>query len=345
VALGFICVPFGIFYIRLFYFLKDVAFKKLDIPNWIKPVIGGLGVGALGLLYPQVYSGGWGQIQLALFGKLGIQLMAGIIVFKIIATSLTIGSGGSGGVFGPTLFIGGMIGGTVGWLANHFAPGIVSQVDIAAFVLVGMAAFFAGVAHAPLGALLMVAEMTGGYGLIAPLLIVSVLALLFNRRWSIYQKQVKNKFHSPAHIGEFTVNVLEEMTVKDIFEKRENIPLVPASAPLVEVQQFLIYEDMDVLPVTRADGEVMGILSLDTTKPILFEPDMDHFIIAEDLAIPAAQLHPDDSLYEALLEFLKYPVSALLVSDPEDPNHILGILRHKDLIRAYNNEIVRRAPR
>jgi CIC family chloride channel protein len=342
VVLGLVCVPLGVFYVRIFYFLKEKVFARAAIPNWAKPAIGGVAIGLIGLFYPQVYSDGWGHVQRAILGQLTLQLMFMIALFKIIATSFTIGSGGSGGVFGPTMMIGGMLGGTVGFVANHFFPNIVSQVDIAAFVLVGMAAFFAGVAHAPLGALLMVTEMTGGYALIAPLLLVSVTAIMFNRRWSIYKTQVKNKFHSPAHIGEFTVNVLEEMKVSDIFERKEVVRSIPAASSLGEVQQFLTYEDMDVWPVQRADGQIVGVLSLDSTRPILFEDSLNQVLIAEDMAIPAAHVHPDDSLYGALLEFLKYPIAGLLVVDPNDENKILGILHHKDLIRAYNNEIIRR---
>ena len=342
VVLGLICVPVGILYIRMFYGMRDRVFRPMKLPNWMKPMIGGLGVGVIGLAFPQVYSGGWGQIQLALLGKLSLQLMAGIFFFKILATCFTISSGGSGGVFGPTLFIGGMIGGVVGSVAGVMWPDVVSQADVGAFVLVGMAAFFAGVAHAPLGALLMVTEMTTGYRLIAPLLFVSTIAIIFNRRWSIYEKQVRNKFASPAHVGEFTVNVLEEMHVKDVFEPREYVPHIPAKANFAEVQHYLSYEDQDIWPVMRDDGEVIGIMSLDTTKPILFEEGMDGLLIAEDLAIPAAHVHPEDSIYQALLEFLKYPIAALLVVDQEDPQKILGVLHHRDLIQAYNNEIIKR---
>lgn len=345
VVLGLICVPVGVFYIRLFYFLRDRVFRPLSIPNWLKPVIGGLGVGLIGLFLPQVYSGGWGQVQLALLGKLSLELMAGIVVFKIIATCFTISSGGSGGVFGPTLLVGGMIGGVVGHLASMIAPDVVSPVDVGAFVLVGMASFFAGVAHAPLGALLMVTEMTTGYHLIAPLLLVSAIAIIFNRRWSIYENQVRNKFASPAHLGEFTVNVLEEMKVSEVFESKEYIPKIPARATFAEVQHYLAYEDQEIWPVVKEDGSIIGLLSLDTTKPILFEDGLDSLLIAEDLAIPAAHVHASDSLYQALLEFLKYPISAILVTEEDESNRILGVLHHRDLIGAYNSEIIRRKGR
>ncbi len=341
-VLGLVCLPVGLLYIRTFYFIRNDLFGRMRIPPHVKPMIGGLGVGIIGFWVPQIYSGGWGQLQLALLGKMTLETMALAMVFKILATSFTIGSGGSGGVFGPTLFIGGMIGGVVGHVSHLYFPEIVTQPDISAFVLVGMASFFAGVAHAPLGALLMVTEMTAGYHLIAPLLLVSAVAIMFNRRYSIYKAQVKNKFHSPAHIGEFTVNVLEDMYVKSVYRPKKKVFTIPANAGLNQVQDFLAMEEEEIFPVVKQDGTILGLLSLDTSRPILFEEGVDQFLIAEDLAIPAGHVHPDDSLYQALVEFLKYPISGILVTDPDNDNKVLGVLHHRDLIRAYNNEIIKR---
>ncbi len=340
--LGLVCLPMGLFYTRTFYFFRNDVFGRMRIPPHVKPMLGGLGVGIIGFWVPQIYSGGWGQLQLALLGKMTLEAMALTVIFKILATSLTIGSGGSGGVFGPTLFIGGMIGGVVGHVSHLYFPDIVTQPDISAFVLVGMASFFAGVAHAPLGALLMVTEMTAGYHLIAPLLLVSAVAIIFNRGYSIYMAQVKNKFHSPAHIGEFTVNVLEDMYVNSVYRPKKKMPTIPASAHLSQVQDYLAMEEEEIFPVIKQDGTILGLLSLDTSRPILFEEGVDQFLIAEDLAIPAGHVHPGDNLYQALVEFLKYPISGILVTDPDDGNKVLGVLHHRDLIRAYNNEIVKR---
>ncbi|MCU0692771.1 MAG: chloride channel protein [Polyangiaceae bacterium] len=133
--LGVVCIPVGILYIRLFYGARDRVFRPLPIPKHVKPMLGGLGVALLGLALPQVYGAGWGQIQLALFGQLSLGVMLALVFGKIAATSLTIGSGGSGGVFGPTLFIGGMLGGAIGLAAHRFFPHIVTQPG--AYVLVG----------------------------------------------------------------------------------------------------------------------------------------------------------------------------------------------------------------
>jgi len=120
IVLGLVCIPLGMFYVKIFYGIRDHVFRPLNIPRYYKPMIGGLGVGILGLWLPQIYGDGWGWIQLAILGKLSIGIMALLAIAKIFATSFTISSGGSGGVFGPTLFIGGMIGGATGFLLFFF---------------------------------------------------------------------------------------------------------------------------------------------------------------------------------------------------------------------------------
>ena len=149
-VLGLICVPVGWLYCKSLYGLRDRVFRRLPLKRHFVPAVGGLVVGCLGLLTPKVLSGGYGVIQSALLGGLPLGLMASLALMKVFATSCTIGSGGSGGVFGPSLFIGAMLGGVVGKLGNLYFPGLVEHPG--AFALVGMAGFFAGVAKAPIGA-------------------------------------------------------------------------------------------------------------------------------------------------------------------------------------------------
>ncbi len=338
--LGLICVPVGIFYVRIFYFVRDRVFRPLSVPRYLKPMIGGLGIGCIGLALPEVYGAGWGHLQAALNGNLTIQLMLLIVLGKILATSFTIGSGGSGGVFGPSLFIGGMLGGAVGGICHHFFPHIVATPEV--FVLVGMCAFFAGVANAPIGALLMTAEMTGSYyGLVAPLLLVSVIALLFTRKWSIYENQVVDKFDSPAHIGDLTVNILEQMRVKKIFTPESQTIRLQNSMSFSAFRKFITATDKNYFPVY--DGpRLTGILSLKTVRPILFEQDVDSILVVKDVAMPLVTTTPDESLYSALIKFLRSGYTQLPVVDQARPDEVLGYLRHEDLMMAYNKEILHR---
>ena len=143
--------------------------------------------------------------------------MAALVFAKIVATSCTISSGGSGGVFAPSLFIGSMLGGAFGTICHRFFPAIVTEPS--AFVLVGMGGFFAGVAKVPIAALIMVAEMTGGYSLIVPMMIVSSLSYLLLGRVSLYEKQVPTRVDSPAHIGDFVVDIMDRLTVRNAVAK------------------------------------------------------------------------------------------------------------------------------
>ncbi len=233
--LGLVCVPFGYMYVKTFYGLRDHFFRKLPIRRALRPAFGGLLVGLVGLLAPQAMGGGYGTIQKALTGEIPMTLMFTLVFLKIAATSFTISSGGSGGVFGPSLFIGAMIGGAVGQLAHAWFPGIVSSP--AAFVLVGMAAFFAGVAKAPLGALLMVSEMTGGYRLFVPIMFASVVAIMLSQRWSLYEKQVLNKFHSPAHQSGRVINLLQDLSVKDAHRPGTTVAVVREDMPLARLRR------------------------------------------------------------------------------------------------------------
>jgi chloride channel protein, CIC family len=180
----------------VFYGTRDL-FHKLPVPQMIKPAIGGLGVGLIALELPQVLGGGYGWIQAAINGQIGLNLLLLLVVAKMVAFALTVSSGGSGGVFAPSLFVGAMLGGT---LAAGF------HIPSAALVIVGMAAVFGGAARVPMATLLMVTEMTGGYNLLVPAALAVMLSFMiqitFSERFkytSLYEAQVARRANSPAH--------------------------------------------------------------------------------------------------------------------------------------------------
>jgi CIC family chloride channel protein len=164
--------------------------------------MGGAFISLLVLAFPEVSGGGFEFIDNLMAGLVphtvfGVLLLLGIVLAKIVATSITVGSGGSGGVFGPSLFIGGVIGAMFAGICELAFPGIIRMPEM--FILVGMAAFFAGAAKAPIAGVVMVCEMTGSYSLLPGLLIAAVMHMAFSRNWTIYKSQVLNKFASPAH--------------------------------------------------------------------------------------------------------------------------------------------------
>jgi chloride channel protein, CIC family len=184
---------------QVFYGLRDM-FRRLPMPDMFKPAIGGLGVGLIAVFLPQVLGGGYGWIQQAIDGRIAVGLLAGLLFAKMAAFALTVGSGGSGGVFAPSLYVGAMLGGLLAAIFHQ---------PMAAFVVVGMAAVFGGAARIPLATLMMVTEMTGGYDLLVPAGLAILLSYLVQGRLStrlkyrsLYEGQVRGRAQSPAHYVE-----------------------------------------------------------------------------------------------------------------------------------------------
>jgi chloride channel protein, CIC family len=334
-VLGLVCVPFGFVYVKVFYGLRDRFFRKLRWKRALVPAFGGVLVGLIGLWKPQILSGGYGTIQQALRGELTVELLFILATLKIIATAFTISSGGSGGVFGPSLFIGAMLGGAVGQISHHWFPGIISHPG--AFALVGMGAFFAGVAKAPLGALLMVCEMTGGYGLVVPLMLTSVLAILLSQRWSLYEKQVINKFHSPAHRADTIINILQMRTVQAIFRPDTPIAILPEDMTFSHLRRFITRTRESFFAVVNDDFELRGILSLPDLRQVMFEKSIQDLVILRDVISPPVSVALHDSLYDALVTFLECGYGRIPVTDAQ--RGVVGMLRLEDLMEAYYNEI------
>jgi CIC family chloride channel protein len=339
--LALVAVPVGAFYVRLFYGMRDRLFRPLALPRALKPMLGGLALGLLGLAVPQVYGTGWGYIQQALSGELLLSAMLLICAGKIVATSLTIGSGGSGGVFGPTLFIGGMLGGVIGYGGHALAPSWFPEP--AAYVLVGMASFFAGVASAPIGAMLMVTEMTGGYAILPALMLVSVVAILLMRRRTIYEHQMRDRFSSPAHSGDLTVNVLEEMSVADVFQPSE-VPTATLQTGFHTLRQMVLEGREATVPVLGPGGGLAGLVTAEHLRPVMDEHQLDLVVVAGDICSSPVFVMPDDDLYRAheLFQRSGCPQIPVLESPDSRAAHILGMLDYRDVMRAYERELRRR---
>jgi chloride channel protein, CIC family len=340
-VLALACVPIGRFYIWIFYALRDRVFARLPLPRPIVAMLGGLGVGLLGLFVPEVYGTGWGSIQRAIDGQLLVSTFAFALVAKIVATSFTIGSGGSGGVFGPTLFIGAMIGGLIGHGGHALAPEFFPHP--AAHVLVGMASFFAGVASAPIGAMLMVAEMTGSYTLLPALMLVSVLAIVLQRGHSIYQFQVKDRFRSPAHAESLVMNVLEELRVADVLDPSAEVLTVPPSAGFEVVRRQLLASHHGTVPVQDADGAIVGLLTTEQLRPVLDER-LERVVVAGDICAAPAWLYPDDDLARAhqLFQMTGCPQIPVLSDGEGKTRAIIGMLDYRRVMRAFEQEVARR---
>jgi CIC family chloride channel protein len=339
----------GLLYIKVFYGTRDRVFHKLDIPKPLKPMIGGLLVGAMALAVPRLGLGaGYGWVQEALLpsngvlqlGWIGALTMLGIALAKVLTTSLSISSGGSGGVFGPSVVIGGMVGGAFGLAFHELFPNVVSQPG--AFVIVGMACFFGGVAHVPISSLVMASEMTGGYDLLVPLMLAEAVTFVLLRRWTLYEKQVPTRRDSKAHGGEYVLDLLQQIRVRDVMSPDRSVATVRASTPLEPLLRQASESSQAVFPVASDQGEMVGIVTIDTLRGAFFHEDLGQLAIAADCAMPFVSVLLDDTLAEALEQFSSSHYPQLPVVDREDGNHLLGLLSYEELLEAYSREMMRR---
>ena len=332
--LGLVCAVTGWFYVRTFRAIKYKVFWPLTDRFGFMPALtaGGLGMAGLGMAFPELLGGGSGWLELAMLGKLSVTMMAGMIIGKTLATSVVLGSGMSGGMFAPALFVGGMSGGVVGGLAQRLLPGVVTEPG--GYVLVGMAAFFSGVANAPIGPLVMVCELTQGYGLLAPLMLTSAVTLVLGRNVSLYENQVDNKFDSPAHVSDATINILEREQVRDHFNPGR-VSIVEEGTHFGALTDIIVNSNELCFPVRGAGDRITGILAIEDLRKVLYEDTLCELLVAGDVARKAVLLRPDEDLYSALLKFVESDLAQLPVVDGEDPTKVLGMLARENVFTAY----------
>ena len=339
-VLGVLCALIGFPYVRFFYGARDRFFRRLNLPRSVKPAIGGLMVGLIAIFLPEVLGGGYSWIQSAIDGQLAVPLMAALVFAKIVATSCTISSGGSGGVFAPSLFIGSMLGGAFGAICHGFFPHIVTEPS--AFVLVGMGGFFAGVAKVPIAALIMVAEMSGGYSLIVPMMIVSSLSYLLLGRVSLYEKQVPTRVDSPAHIGDFVVDIMDHLTVRNAVVGERRVETIPEGMPFEQILQLVLASNQQDFPVVDKEENLSGMISMTDLRQAMADREVHSLLLAKDIAIEGVMtVTMDDTLNTALRLMATLDVRELPVVSKDDPRRIISLVSRKDITRAYHSEMER----
>ncbi len=351
--LTLLCAGMGWLYVRTFYGLRDWFFKPMPIPRQLKPAVGGFLLGILALAFPQVMTGGYGWVQWGAIGMppeltlqgetsfdphMGMRLLLVLAILKIFATGLTISSGGSGGVFGPSILIGGMLGGACGQFFAWAFPS--ASVEPAAFVLVGMGGFFAGVSKTPLTSIVMVSEMTGSYSLLVPLMLACGLNMALSRRWTIYEEQVQTPIDSPAHQGDFVVDVLEQLSISEVGFRTEGIERVPASTPFRELVHLVAQSTETLFPVIDRNGRLTGIFTLRDLRLALVGSEWGPLVLADDLAHrPVLSVTPEDNLHTALRRMTELNIDEIPVVDSKDPTRLLGLHSRRQLTLAYTSLI------
>ena len=344
-VLGLVCSGAGYLYVNFLHGSKRLFFDRLPLNKYLIPPIGGLLVGSIGFFYPQVMGQGFGYVQQLILRQpvdgfeATVGFLAMLALLKIVTTSFTISSGGSGGVFAPSLFIGAMLGGCVGTLSQQLFPTIVP--DVTPFVVVGMGAFFAGVANAPIASLMMVCELTGAYELLPPLMVVAIVALVTSRRWSIYTTQVDDKFSTKAHLWEMNPSVLKRVTIGDAMRGvYHRSAIIRSDLPLVEVEALARESGEGDLLLQNEQGELCGLISLNELGDPAELEQLGSLVLADDLVNRRTVfLRPSDNLIQALeffgdADFDKLPI----VESAGGRDQLLGHVRYQDIISFYQRE-------
>jgi CIC family chloride channel protein len=333
------------FYTHSFYgFVR--FFKKAPIPRHFRPAVGAFLTGALGLTLYYIFGRQQQTLAVMSFGYSAIQaatsdgstITAGVLlaiaIGKILTTGLTIGSGGSGGVFGPSIVIGGCGGGALGILFHQLWPGLVPQP--ASFVIVGMAGFFAAAAKTPFSTLIIVSEMTGGYDLLLPALWVCVLAYMLSDKESIYSSQVESRSRSPAHQGSYVREILGDVLVRQFVTPKINVPILGPGDSLGTVIEKFDESDYSVLPVTDENHRLVGVVNLEELHYATQSPNAKPLILVTDIMLTdISPIQQDDSLDRAQELFVENDLLALPIVDDLEQCHVLGMVRRYEIASTY----------
>jgi CIC family chloride channel protein len=328
--LGAACALVAVIFIRFLYKMEDI-FEAVKMPVYLKPALGGIAVGLIGLYSPYLFGVGYDGVEQALLGKIGVITLAVLLILKILATSFTLGSGGSGGIFAPSLFMGAMFGGVFGNLANRLFPTLVAPEG--AFALVGMAAVFSAAARAPITAIIIVFEMTRNYAIILPLMMAVVVSTLIAQRLShesIYTLKLMRR-GVDIHPQE-AVDILEKVSVADVMTR--NFPAVPPEMTLAELMNMFAKSSYHGFPVVDRAGNLRGVVTVADLEAKMTSANQN-LTVADIATRNLITAYPDESLHDVLRKLGDSEVGRIPVIDRKEPSKLIGVLRRRDIIKAY----------
>jgi CIC family chloride channel protein len=334
--LGFLAAVTSWLFIKLLYKNEDI-FDSWKIPEYVKPAIGGLILGIIGFYFPQIFGVGYASIEQTLNRQLAPLLILALVGLKILATSLTLGSGGSGGVFAPSLFIGAMLGSSFGSLLHLLFPGI--PISIGAFALVGMGAVFAGAAQAPISAILILFEMTGDYKILLPLMITCVISTLVVKRLSedsIYTLKLRRRGINILNMA--NNDLMNKIRVSEVMFRK-----------IITVNETMLVKDAGLMikntshrgfPVLNNEGKLTGIITYTDINKAL-NSGRGTIPVSEIMTHNLIFCYPEESLKIALERLGEGNIGRIPVVEQKDTKHLLGLITRKSIIAAYNKELLK----
>jgi CIC family chloride channel protein len=348
VLLGVLAALAATLFIRVLYKSEDL-FDAWHFPEYLKPVIGGIGIGLIGLYSYDLFGVGYGNVfwvstmsvNQALLGEIALQSLVILLLLKIVATSLTLGSGGSGGIFAPSLFIGAMLGGALGTAAHQFFPALTTTSG--AYALVGMAAVFAGATRAPFTAIIMLFEMTRDYNIILPLMIAVVISTVISRslnRETIYTLKLVRRGVDLRQLDQ--ASPLREVTVGEAMTR--DFPTVPPKMPVAELLTKLRDTGHHGFPVVDKNGNLVGMVTLSDIEAVMAKGDVSDLTVGDIASKSIVVAYPDEYVHDVFVRLGTREVGRIPVVARNNPKSLLGVLQRHDVLVAYA-KVIRRRPR
>ncbi len=301
------------------------------VSRYLKPAIGGAVVGVIAIFLPEVLGLGYGWLQLIFYQRMAlfpVWILIVLVIAKIVATSFTIGSGGSGGVFAPGMVIGGFLGAAIFGIFFQFFP----SVDVVDLTIVGMISFFGSVSKAPISVIIMGTEMTGGYSLFFPLMLTTLVAyFVCGEKYSIYSKQVANREMSPAHAAEYEKPVLDEVNILSAVNRD-----YPHVSPETNLQEAVskIRETKTKSVVVEKDRKLIGLLSIDD---IDLNSDLTATKAWQAVNPNPPKVDTTANAHQVFDILSRSTVGKVIVVDSE--NKVVGTVGLVEIADAYNREI------
>ncbi len=337
-ALGMLCGIVARLFTFMYFYVQQIFDEKINMPDLYKPAIGGLIVGMVSIFMPQILGNGYDVMEQALTGQMFWGLAFLLVFMKIICTSITLGSGGMGGVFAPSLFIGAMVGTAFGSSVHFIFPTLSASAET--YSVVGMGAVAGAVMQAPLTNILMLFELTNDYTLILPIMATCIAASYTYQRFtkhSIYMQYLLNKGINIRHGRE--ASIMNSIKVQDVMST--DITTIAQEMPFRKILETISYSKNFYFPVLDNRGDMTGILSFSDIREVIFEEQLGDLLVAGELAnTKVYSLTPQQNLNEAMEIFSQLDVDQLPVVRSEDKLKVIGMLTRGDMMASYNRAIL-----
>jgi CIC family chloride channel protein len=330
----------AVLFIRVFYAVRD-RYRAMRIHPQLKPLTGALLIGCIGIFYPQVMGDGYDYMEDILHGQGIAWVMFALVLFKILATSITLGSGGAGGVFAPSLFIGAVLGGAFGSIAHRLMPDLTA--GSGAYATVGIGAFLAAATHAPMTAIFLLFELTGNYQIIIPIMITSIIGTVVASKFCEDSIDTVDFSREGINIHEGRETVIMK-SLKVGAAISDEVDFISEDANIKELLQIFSIGKGFYFPVIDATGKMTGIVSLQDVKNILHRDEKERgaYKVGGICNRNIIMLTPDDSLFAAMQLFDIKGIEEIPVVESLDERWVVGMLKRRDALDLYKREVLRR---